>query len=136
MKKIYIKGYLLILLVIYLTSCTTQRVEGGNNFYSDITPSQAKDKIDKDKNVLLLDVRTREEFSEGHIAGAMNIPVDELEKRLNELKKYKNFEIIVYRRSGNRSRRASEILVRHGFKYVYNLSGGIIEWRKTIGEKR
>ncbi|CUU10267.1 Rhodanese-related sulfurtransferase, partial [Candidatus Kryptobacter tengchongensis] len=81
---------------------------------------------------LLLDVRTKEEFSEEHIKNALNIPVQELEKRLDELKKYKNFEIIVYCRSGARSRRASEILVKNGFKFVYNLSGGIIEWKKQF----
>jgi rhodanese-related sulfurtransferase len=69
---------------------------------------------------------------DGHIKGAVNIPIDELEKRLDELKRYKNFEIIVYCKSGTRSKRASEILVKNGFKRVYNLSGGIIQWKKEI----
>lgn len=132
MKIQIIKTHLIILLAVYLLACTTLSLERQGNAYKDITPIQAKGKIDKSRKVLLLDVRTRDEFLEGHIPGAINIPVDELESRLDELKRYANFEIIVYCRSGNRSKRASEFLVKQGFKHIYNLSGGIIEWRKTI----
>jgi len=102
--------------------------------FVDISPIEAKRKIEMKRDVLILDVRTQEEFSQGHIEGAINIPVQEIEKMIGELRKYKKYEIIVYCRSGNRSRRASEILVRYGFKNVYNLKGGFIEWSKTIME--
>ncbi len=58
--------------------------------YIDITPQEAIEMIKKDKNVVILDVRTKEEFSSGHIKGAINIPVQELEERIKELAKYKN----------------------------------------------
>ncbi len=130
--KTRFKVFLLFSLLLYFVSCTARVSQNQTSTYIDITPIEARDKIGKAKNVLLLDVRTKEEFSEEHIKNALNIPVQELEKRLDELKKYKNFEIIVYCRSGARSRRASEILVKNGFKFVYNLSGGIIEWKKQF----
>lgn len=118
-------------ILIYLTGCALQQsVKDEQKGYINIGSVEAREKINKDKNVLVLDVRTAEEFSEEHIKGAINIPVQEIERQLNELKKYKNYEIIVYCRSGNRSRKASEILVKNGFKHVYNLTGGIIEWKK------
>ncbi len=130
MKFLRIK---IFLLALFLVSCKVQEFQKQEQSYVNITPVQAFEKLKKDKNVLLLDVRTPEEFEQGHISGALNIPVQELESRIGELEKYKNSEIVVYCRSGNRSRRASEILVRNGFKKVYNLVGGIIEWKKQIG---
>ncbi|MDD5435508.1 MAG: rhodanese-like domain-containing protein, partial [Nitrospira sp.] len=64
-------------------------------------------------------------FKEGHIEGAVNIPVSELESRLGELSRDKS--IIVYCRSGSRSRSAADILVKNGFTQVYNM-GGIVDW--------
>ncbi|CUT02710.1 rhodanese-like domain-containing protein [Candidatus Chrysopegis kryptomonas] len=132
MKNFHLK---IFLLVLFLFGCGIQKFQNQEKTYVDITPVQAFEKLKKDKNVLLLDVRTREEFGAEHINGALNIPVQELENRLGELGKYKNFEIVVYCRSGNRSKRASEILVKNGFKKVYNLVGGIIEWKNKLGLK-
>lgn len=76
----------------------------------------------RDKNTtMLIDVRTPKEFAEGHIEGAINIPVDELRSRLNELDKDK--EIIEYCRVGIRGHVAERILVQNGFR-VKNMSGG------------
>ncbi|MDQ7011387.1 MAG: rhodanese-like domain-containing protein [Mariprofundaceae bacterium] len=76
---------------------------------------------------LMLDVRTPEEFAEGHIAGARLIPVQELEKRLAEVPK--NRQVYVYCRSGVRSARASEMLFRAGFTHIENITGGIQAWQ-------
>jgi len=76
-------------------------------------------------NYIILDVRTAGEFKEGYIEGAVNIPVSELESKLNELPKDKS--IIIYCRSGSRSRSAADILVKNGFTHVYNM-GGIVSW--------
>ena len=73
----------------------------------------------------LIDVRTPEEFAEGYIKSANLIPVTEIENRLGEIPKDK--QVIVYCRSGNRSRTAAEVLVNNGFDKVYDL-GGIIDW--------
>lgn len=77
-------------------------------------------------NYVLLDVRSYEEFDEGHIEGATLIPVDELADRWVEVEEYD--KILVYCRSGNRSVTASEILLDVGFEEVYNLLGGINAW--------
>ncbi len=84
--------------------------------------------IDKGE-VFLLDVRTQEEYNEGHISGSTLIPVQELEARLNELPR--NKKILVYCRSGNRSATASEILVKNGLIQIFNMKGGITEWKNA-----
>lgn len=79
-------------------------------------------------NALLLDVRTKGEYKEGHIKDATLIPVQELENRINELADYKNKPIYVYCRSGNRSTVASKMLLDKGYTEVYNLQKGIKGW--------
>jgi rhodanese-related sulfurtransferase len=74
---------------------------------------------------ILVDVRTPEEYAEGHIAGSVNIPLQGLESRLAELPTDR--PIVFYCRSGNRSAQAASILQGAGFAPVYDL-GGIIDW--------
>ena len=74
------------------------------------------------KDTVLVDVRTEEEFALGNIRPAVNIPVDDLRKRLGELPKDK--KIVVYCAAGQRGYFAARILMQHGYKEVYNLSGG------------
>ncbi|MCS7228622.1 MAG: rhodanese-like domain-containing protein [Candidatus Kryptonium sp.] len=134
--KNFSKFLILILFAVYFSSCAVKLVQQKPSIYTDITPIEAQRKIEQNKKVLILDVRTKEEFSEWHLKNAVNIPVQELEGRLDELEKYKDFEIIVYCKGGVRSKMAGEILVKNGFKYVYNLSGGINEWKKQFEAKQ
>ena len=90
-----------------------------------ITPQQAQVLIEKDQNVTLLDVRTIDEFKEGHIRGATLIPVSKLEANLDKIKTSKNKQIVVYCRSGSRSVAASRILKSHGFTPL-NVKTGMI----------
>jgi len=90
-----------------------------------ITAKQAEVLIEKDQNVTLLDVRTVNEFKEGHIRGATLIPVSKLEANLVKLKDSKNKQIVVYCRSGSRSVAASRILKAHGFTPL-NVKHGMI----------
>ena len=90
-----------------------------------ITAKQAEVLIEKDQNVTLLDVRTVNEFKEGHIRGATLIPVSKLEANLSKLKDSKNRQIVVYCRSGSRSVAASRILKAHGFTPL-NVKTGMI----------
>ena len=80
-------------------------------------------------NILLLDVRTFDEFDGplGHKAGAVLIPIQEIEKRIDELNKHKEKEIIVICRSGKRSQTGTRILISHGFNAV-NMVGGMKAW--------
>ena len=85
----------------------------------------------KSDSVQLLDVRTPEEYVDGHIAGAININVqsdDFIEMAAKELSK--DSTVLVYCRSGRRSLTAAEILTKLGYKVV-NLKGGIIEWKES-----
>jgi adenylyltransferase/sulfurtransferase len=99
------------------------------NAVKHVTAKPAKAFLEKDTTVVVLDVRTPEEFKSvtGHLPRAINIPVQELEKRLPELEKYKSREILVYCRSGNRSTRAGSILLNKNFKVIH-LDGGILQW--------
>lgn len=80
------------------------------------------------ENTLLLDTRTREEYSMGAIPGSINIPVDELRENLDKITGYKDKDVVVYCRSGQRSYIATRILMQNGFNKVRNLSGGYLTW--------
>ena len=80
-----------------------------------------------DSDSMLIDVRTPGEYNSGHIAGSVNIPVDDLQRRLSQVPQ--NQPIIVYCRSGNRSAQAASILADAGYPDVYDL-GGIITWEQ------
>ncbi|OGN97608.1 MAG: hypothetical protein A2Z77_04395 [Chloroflexi bacterium RBG_13_51_36] len=99
-----------------------------------LAPDKVEAILDKDKKgeFLLLDVRQPEEYADGHIPGAMLIPLGELEARQDELERGK--KIITYCRSGHRSMAAAIALCGLGFKDVHHLEGGIVNWRyETIG---
>ncbi len=81
---------------------------------------------------LLLDVRSRDEFSQGNINDSVNIPIDELRKRLDEVPKDKN--VFIYCEAGLRGYLAQRILKQNGFENVFNLSGGYQLWRNCINE--
>ena len=82
-----------------------------------------------DPSIVLLDVRTPDEFrgESGHLEHAILIPLQELERRLDELTAYKRQTIIAYCRSGNRSGTAAAILTKKGFAAM-NMEGGMLKW--------
>ena len=100
-----------------------------SNGYLNVNVSEAKQMIETNPSLVILDVRTLEEYNEGHIENAVLIPVSELESRLDELDI--EDEILVYCRSGVRSATASQILVDNGFTGVYNMLGGITAWKNA-----
>jgi rhodanese-related sulfurtransferase len=99
------------------------------NAYIDVDVSQAKQMINSDPDLVILDVRTQAEYDSGHIQNATLIPVTELTGRLGESDKQK--EILVYCASGGRSATASQTLVDNGFSKVYNMLGGITAWKSA-----
>ena len=101
--------------------------------YKEITVEEVRAMIDShDENVILLDVRTLEEYygELGHLPAAKLIPHLDLEGRLSELSENKDKKIIAYCRSGVRSAFASEILSKNGYD-VYNMTGGMNLWKST-----
>lgn len=122
---------LTIVLALLLPTVSFTLVAAEEQTYQNITVDTANDMIkheNKYPNLIILDVRTPCEFEKGHLYNAILIPHDELENRIAELEVYKNFDIIVYCKSGGRSQQASEILMACGFTKVYNMLGGIIGW--------
>ena len=95
------------------------------NFQS-IDAKQAISLIENDDNITLLDVRTIEEYKEGHLRDATLIPVQALTQNLGMLKQDKNKKILVYCATGNRSVTASRILEENGFTPI-NVKGGIMD---------
>ncbi len=95
--------------------------------YEEFSAGQAKEFI-RTNTPLVLDVRTPGEYYGGHLKDAKLIPVQQLEARLNEIQEYKDRDVFLYCRSGNRSTVAADILIRNGFTKLYNLRRGIVEW--------
>jgi len=93
--------------------------------FESIDAKQAIELLHNDDNVTLLDVRTIQEYKEGHLPNATLIPLQALEQNLGMLKQDKGKKIIVYCRSGNRSISASRILEKNSF-IPFNVKGGII----------
>ena len=79
----------------------------------------------KNKTVYLIDVRSNQEYEEGHLDGAINISMYNIEKEISNYVKNKNDLIILYCSSGGRSREAKKTLENLGYENVYNLKGGI-----------
>ena len=90
--------------------------------------AQEAQELVKDPAVAILDVRTTQEFEQGHIQGAKLMPVAQINNRINELASLKDRKILIYCHSGNRSRAASRILIKNGFKNVMHFQGGITAW--------
>lgn len=110
-----------LLLAPVLASCTS-----GPGVAETISPDAYVEQFrDTTTGHVLLDVRTPSEFASGHITGAINIPVQELQTRLNEVSS--DVPIVVYCRSGNRSASASQILSEAGYTPIFDL-GGTIQW--------
>ena len=105
---------------------TTPSPEPTTPSYINITPEEAYEMVSHGE-VVVLDVRTPEEYNSGHISDALLIPLSELESRLDELNP--SDHILVYCKTGVRSAKAAGILVDNGFIHVYNMEGGITQWQ-------
>lgn len=101
-----------------------------------IDPTEAKKRLDMEKGIILLDVRTREEYIENHIPGSTLISLNVLELEASKKLPDKQATIFVYCRSGNRSRAAVKRLLKQGYTNLFDL-GGIIRWPyKTVSGKK
>ncbi|MCC8024008.1 MAG: rhodanese-like domain-containing protein [Clostridium sp.] len=94
--------------------------------YHKISPEEAKEMMDG-KEATVVDVRTPEEYEEGHIPGAVNIPNEEIGDTEPDLLKDKDAVLLIHCRSGVRSKAASDKLVELGYTQIYDF-GGIIDW--------
>ena len=130
MKKL--RGIVLMLLISLSLFGLTACQDGGNNAtYEQITPQQAKTIMDTETDYIIIDARTAEEFAEGHIENAILIPEYEIKDRAEKELPDKDALILVYCRSGRRSKIASEELAKLGYTNVKEF-GGIIDWPYEI----
>lgn len=118
---------LLLLAVMLLTACGQDKENNREAVYVNITAEEAKQIMDTEKGYIILDVRTQEEYDQGHIPGAILIPNTEIKAQAEEVLTDKYQLILVYCRSGRRSKQAAEILVELGYTNIKEF-GGIIDW--------
>ncbi|MBS3909437.1 MAG: rhodanese-like domain-containing protein [Actinobacteria bacterium] len=94
--------------------------------YQNIDAAKAKELIDSDTNLQIIDVREEYEFAEGYITGAKLIPIGQFTSRMNEIDK--NKPVLVYCAVGSRSASAAEVLAQSGYTNVYNFGAGMGSW--------
>ncbi len=97
--------------------------------FKNITTDELKKVLNNKEDILLLDIRTKEEYEEGTIDNAINIPLQDLLYEVDDLEEYKDKKVVVYCRSGHRSITACNLLSMSGFNNLYNLEKGIIDYR-------
>lgn len=141
MKRIIIIaiGIILIVLMVILNGTNNKKVEDvekmkvNEDIFANkevkVDISSAKEIIAKDKDLLILDTRTQDEYDAGHIEGAILIPYNELERRIDEIDGFEDKPILVYCRTGNRSAVAVQILIDNGFNKIYHMNQGYSKWK-------
>ena len=117
----------LLLAAALLAGCSQAKPKKQEAVYMNISAQEAKEIIDSREGYVILDVRTQEEFDQGHIPGAILIPDYEIEARVQKELTDKDQLILVYCRSGRRSKLAAQALVKLGYTNIREF-GGIIDW--------
>ena len=117
----------LLLAVMKLTACGQNKENGQGAVYVNITAEEAKQIMDSEEGYIILDVRTQEEYDQGHIPGAIVISHEKISEKAEEVLTDKDQLILVYCRSGRRSKIAAEALVELGYTNIKEF-GGIIDW--------
>lgn len=120
----------LILLIFTLSGCSSQN-SSTTPTYNTITAAQAKEMMDENSDVIILDVRTEEEFATGHIKRAILISDTDITEKAENTLTDKEASILVYCRSGRRSALASKDLAKLGYTNIYDF-GGIIDWEYDV----
>ncbi len=141
MKKLFIMTMTIVPMLI-LTSCigdinpsgseTQTQTQQSTASYHMITADEAKLMMD-DENAIVIDVREEYEYNESHIPNAKLVPLGSIESDISNVVPQKDTLILVYCRSGNRSKTAAEKLVSMGYTNVYEF-GGIIDWPYEVIE--
>ena len=117
----------LLLAVMLLTACGQDKENDQGAVYVNITAEEAKEIMDTEEGYVILDVREQDEYDAGHISGAILIPYTQIEAKANEMLPDKDQLILVYCRSGRRSKIAAEALAELGYTNIKEF-GGILDW--------
>lgn len=135
MRKILMALALVLGVGALLSGCVSgtdpkpAQVQASPGSVANLDPAAVQARL-KTGGLLVLDVREDWEFKDGHIPGATLIPLGSLETHLRELDPAA--PVVVVCRSGNRSAQGAEILAKAGFKSVYNMSGGMNQWKGAV----
>ena len=129
MFKKWLSMFLIVFSLFGLTAC--QDDAENTVAYRQITAKQAKEIMDTEKEYVIVDARTQEEFALGHIEGAICFPYEDVKEKAHVVLPEKDQLILIYCRSGRRSKIAAEILCELGYTNV-NEFGGIIDWPYEI----
>ena len=121
------KRIIFLLLAVMLLAACEQEETKQEAVYMNITAQEAKEIMDRESGYVILDVRTREEYDQGHIPGAIVISHEEVADKAEETLTDKDQLILVYCRSGRRSKIAAEALVELGYTNILEF-GGILDW--------
>jgi len=97
----------------------------------NIAVADVKKAIDAKEKVILLDVRTPDEYARDHISGSINIPFDEVELKVKKIIPDKKKKVYVYCLSGSRSVRAVAEMINLGYTQVYDIKQGLLAWRAS-----
>ena len=124
-RKILMGLSILAMIMGALTGCGA----GSADPSVDVSVDEAL-RLWQNKEAILIDVRTPAEYRDGHIPGVVNIPLDELEKRMGEVPKDK--KVVLICRTGNRSAQGTKRLRSKGFNNVYNSTGGMTTWKGPV----
>lgn len=116
----------LLFIIPLITGCSTDH-EYVEKTYNTIKPEEAKEMMTDNENVIILDVREKDEYDEGHIEDALLLSNNDITFKAEEVLPDKSATILVYCRSGNRSAQASQKLAELDYTNVYDF-GGILDW--------
>ena len=117
----------IVLALLVLSACGQDKENTREAVYVNITAQEAKKIMDTERNYIILDTRTQAEYDEKHIPGAIVISHDEIKEKAETVLRDKDQLILVYCRSGRRSKLAAEDLVELGYTNIKEF-GGIIDW--------
>ena len=121
------KGFLLLLAAFLLTACGRGNTGAGKATYQNISAEEARQIMDNQEGYIILDVRTQEEYDAGHIPGAILLPYTEIQTQAAAMLPDQDQLILVYCRSGRRSKIAAQALVELGYTNIKEF-GGIQDW--------
>ena len=128
MKTRYLCCLLIVLLLVGLTGCGSEKERGETASYQQITAEEAKSMMEEQLDTVILDVREQDEYDAGHIPGAVLLSVGTIdEETAASAIPEKDTVVLVYCRSGNRSKTASQALADLGYTQIYEF-GGIKDW--------
>lgn len=129
--KTILKLSLMLFFTLSVVACNNKKPSKTVTQFGEINVITPADFKEKSKNQTIVDIRTPQEFAEGYIEGAVNINLFDKNFLVQMAQFDKSKPIFIYCRSGNRTSSASKKLSESGFKQVYDLQGGIVNWSRS-----